>query len=186
MAKNREKQNEATHRWYLKNKEKKSEYDKQRYIEKKEHIQSQKKEYKSTPNGRASYLLGQYNVNDKRHGRGKGDLTAQWIVENILFKPCAHCGKTGWEIIGCNRLDNSKPHTKDNVEPCCKECNCLEYGKESAKIVDQISMIDGEVIKTWESITECKNQGFNIGHIWECCRGKRNKHKGYKWLYKPM
>lgn len=23
----------------------------------------------------------------------------------------------------CNRIDNSKPHTKDNVEPCCKSCN---------------------------------------------------------------
>ena len=50
-------------------------------------------------------------------------MTAQWIVENIFSQPCAHCGENNWEKIGCNRLDNDKPHTKDNVEPCCKECN---------------------------------------------------------------
>lgn len=72
---------------------------------------------------RATMLLCEYNRADKRRNRGKGDLTTQWIVDNIFSKPCAHCGKTGWEVIGCNRLDNSKPHTKDNVEPCCRSCN---------------------------------------------------------------
>lgn len=78
---------------------------------------------KITPNNRAHNLLSAYNQSDKKHNRKKGDLTAKWIVENIFSKPCVHCGKTGWNIIGCNRLDNSKPHTMDNVEPCCKECN---------------------------------------------------------------
>lgn len=81
------------------------------------------KDYRKTPMGRAKTLLSNYNRNDKIHNRGKGDLTAKWIVENIFSKPCAHCGKEGWQIIGCNRLDNSKPHSKDNVEPCCRECN---------------------------------------------------------------
>lgn len=25
--------------------------------------------------------------------------------------------------IGCDRIDNSKGHTKDNVVPCCVECD---------------------------------------------------------------
>lgn len=80
------------------------------------------KQYIKTPMGRACNLISAYNQSDKQHDRGKGDLTAKWIVENIFTKTCK-CGRSGWEIMGCNRLDNSKPHTKDNVEPCCTECN---------------------------------------------------------------
>jgi hypothetical protein len=54
---------------------------------------------------------------------GKCTLTPEWIVENIFSKPCHYCGKEGWELIGCDRIDNSKPHTPDNVVPCCWECN---------------------------------------------------------------
>lgn len=100
--------------WYLKNRE--------RIIEKSKKNCNTKERYK-TPYYRAVYLLASYNNNDKKYNRGKGDLTADWIVDNILFKPCVHCGKEGWNIIGCNRLDNNKPHTKDNVEPCCFKCN---------------------------------------------------------------
>lgn len=88
-----------------------------------EHQKEYNKEYNKTPMGRASMLLRAYNNADKKRGRGKGDLTAQWIVENIFTKPCAHCGISGWEVIGCNRLDNDKPHTKYNVETCCFKCN---------------------------------------------------------------
>lgn len=91
---------------------------------KEEKIALQKK-WRKTPIGRASMLLGAYNHSDKKYNRGEGDLTAQWIVENIFTKPCAHCGVEGWQVIGCNRINNDLPHTKDNVEPCCGKCNQL-------------------------------------------------------------
>lgn len=78
--------------------------------------------YRHTPMGRANMLLQGYNRIDKEKNREKGNLTAQWIVDNIFNKPCAHCGETDWTKLGCNRLDNSKPHTIENVEPCCWEC----------------------------------------------------------------
>ena len=106
--KHKKENNEAQKRWRKLNSNKKAEYQ---------------KKYNKTPMGRALILLNGYNQKDKMYNRGKGDLTAKWIVENIFNKPCAHCGKTGWDVIGCNRLDNSKPHTMDNVEPCCYECN---------------------------------------------------------------
>jgi hypothetical protein len=28
-------------------------------------------------------------------------------------------------LIGCDRLDNDKGHTKDNVVPCCVSCNTV-------------------------------------------------------------
>lgn len=89
--------------------------------------------------GRACRLVHNYNVADKKYGRGKGNLTGKWVYDNILFKPCAHCDKEGWQVIGCNRLDNSKPHTKDNVEPCCKECNSKLAAKEFVGYLKQFN-----------------------------------------------
>ena len=135
---NIEKEKEWHRQYYLKNRErllaKQNEYYKNNkdihkdyYKRNKERIIDYQKEYQveydKTQMARANSLLCAYNQADIKRNRGKGDLTAQWIVENIFTKPCAHCGKVGWNVIGCNRLDNSKPHTMDNVEPCCYECN---------------------------------------------------------------
>lgn len=150
--------------------------------------------YLNTKKGRANNLLCAYRASDKRHKRGECTLTAEWIVENIFTKPCAHCGKSGWKVIGCNRLDNNKPHTIENVEPCCKECNDMlareELSKEQSKRVDQIDKITGEIINSWNSAADTKNEGFNPSSVATCCRGGRiNKgkwessktYKGYIW-----
>lgn len=151
----------------------------------------------NSPRGRANHLLGTYNLNDKKYNRGKGDLTVDWIVDNIFTQPCAHCGKIGWDIIGCNRLDNSLPHTKDNVEPCCVECNRklgnLELSIKRSLPVNQIDPKTGEIIKTWNSAKEAGRNGYSYGNIRNCCNGgfyKKGKwvnvtqHKGYFWEYK--
>ena len=124
---NREKRLEWQKEYYQANREKRLEWQKEYYQENREKLleyhKEYLKEYRNTPMGRALYILGNYNLSDRKYNRGQGDLTAQWIVENIFSQPCKHCGKTGWDIIGCNRIYNDKPHTKDNVEPCCEECN---------------------------------------------------------------
>ena len=165
------------------NREEIKKYKKQWYAANREKELKRMKEYFKTPMGRALNLLMQYNTSDKKRGRGKGDLTAQWIVDNIFTKPCVHCGKAGWEIIGCNRLDNSKPHTKDNVEPCCKECNDRLAGKEHKQVYQYT--LDGELVRVWESTAEAGRNGFHHGHISECCLGKLKTHGGYKWSYTP-
>ena len=105
-------------------------------------------------------------------------------MDNIFNKPCAHCGKIGWQIIGCNRLDNSRPHTLDNVEPCCKECN-LELAGLGIKKVYQYTL-DGELVKVWDSTMECDRNGYNHGAISKCCKGRVKTHKGYRWSYEPI
>lgn len=40
-----------------------------------------------------------------------------------------------------------------------------------------------EFYKHYSSISECKKEGFNTGHISECCLGKRKTHKGLIWKY---
>ena len=108
---------------YAEHRDKILEQKKEYHLKHREERNRNGREYRKTPNGRASCLINGYNQADKKLGRGKGDLTISWVVENIFSKPCAHCGETDWHKIGCNRLDNTKPHTKDNVEPCCAKCN---------------------------------------------------------------
>ena len=144
------------------------------------------KKWLHTPNGRASVLLNAYNHQDLKYGRGKGDLTAKWIVDHIFTKPCAHCGKEGWEIIGCNRLDNSKPHTKDNVEPCCKECND-KLATEEKRVtlgsqINQINMVTGEIVASYPSYTAAaKSVGSHKANISRCVSGRQKYCKGYYW-----
>lgn len=126
---------EYLRKYYSEHKEemrkKQNEYSRKRYQENSTEEKKRTTEWRrNTKVGRASSLLCAYNQADKNKGRGKGDLTAQWIVENIFTKPCVHCGESDWTKIGCNRLDNSKPHTMDNVEPCCFKCNLKEQWKQ--------------------------------------------------------
>jgi hypothetical protein len=112
------------------------EYNRQYRLKNREKILARKrvvqKEYNKTQMGRASRQIAQYKRMDTRNGFDNTiDFNAKWIVENIYTKPCAHCGETDWHNLGCNRLDNSKPHTMDNVEPCCFKCNCKLNGMES-------------------------------------------------------
>lgn len=133
----KERRKTTLNKYYAKNKEKILSYSKTYYEENKEAhkkiVNKYRKNWFKTPIGRAWSLLSAYNKSDKIYNRGKGDLTAEWIVENIFSKSCVHCGETDWHKLGCNRLDNTKPHSKDNVEPCCRECN-LKLPRNSNQI----------------------------------------------------
>lgn len=130
MAKDRK---EYIHQWYLSNKEKKAEYERNRYSNNKEKFAENQTQYRNTPMGRAVRLCNNYKHADINANRGDCTLTAKWIVDNIFSQPCAHCGKTDWHKIGCNRIDNKLPHTPDNVEPCCLECNKKLYYTRNKK-----------------------------------------------------
>ncbi len=148
-------------------------------------------EWRKTPIGRAYNLISNYNSADKKYNRGKGDLTAKWIVENILSKPCVHCGESDWHNIGCNRLDNSKPHTKDNVEPCCRKCNCKLHGYEKppkkSKQVYQYDKTTFKFINKYESIHEASRKtNTDLMGICNCCNGKLKTSGGFIWSYTPL
>ena len=70
---------------------------------------------------KASKMISSYKARDKKIGLSVCDITIDWMIENILKRPCTYCGDT--RRIGCDRIDNSKGHTMDNVVPCCVECN---------------------------------------------------------------
>lgn len=116
------------HKQYMKqhyqdNKEVKLEYQKQYQQNNKEAKLEYNKQYRLTQNGRALYLVDGYRQSDKNANRGECTLTAKWIVDNIFTSKCHWCGETDWNKLGCDRIDNSLPHTPDNVNPCCEDCN---------------------------------------------------------------
>jgi len=156
------------------------------YQEHREEQLKKVKEYQKTKIGKATKIMNDCKRSDKRYNRGECDLTAEWIVENIFSKPCVHCGESDWRKIGCNRLDNSKPHTKDNVEPCCWKCNDKLAHDSRRKVIQQFSL-NGEFIKEWEYANQAANvMGCSNSSIADCCRGKIKTCKGYRWSYKPL
>ena len=117
-------------KYYKANKEKRAEYYKQWYQTNRESVLEQQKEYNRTPMRRASKLVSAHNQEDKKYNRGECTLTAQWIVDNIFTRKCVYCGESDWRKLGCDRIDNSKPHTEDNVVCCCGDCNKKRGTKE--------------------------------------------------------
>lgn len=94
-----------------------------------------------------------------------------------------------------NHKDEDKTNNSvENLEWCTFEYN-INYGTRTlranktntngklSKPVLQFTL-DGEFVREWESTMECGRNGFNQGHVAECCRGERKSHKGYIWKYK--
>lgn len=76
---------------------------------------------KSDERAKASKLISTYKCKDKKHGHEICDIDIDWMLNNIMHKPCVYCGDT--HLIGCDRIDNTKGHLKSNVVPCCCSCN---------------------------------------------------------------
>lgn len=114
---------ENTKRWQRENKEKfyESIY-KYQEAHREEIKEYQRKRIKGVY-GRAYNLCKNYENMDKKAGRGKSTITPEWIIGNIFASKCYWCGETDWRQLGCDRIDNTKPHTPDNVICSCGKCN---------------------------------------------------------------
>ena len=77
-----------------------------------------------SPLGWAKSMVNGYRKMDKERGFDTSQtITADWFVQNIMYKPCAHCGLLQVGAIGANRLNNNIGHEASNLEPCCRNCN---------------------------------------------------------------
>ena len=70
-----------------------------------------------TQRGRATHLRKAYQRVDACN------LTADEILEYIV-QPCVYCGTTT-KNRGLDRIDNSLPHIKGNVQTACTDCNVM-------------------------------------------------------------
>ena len=112
---NKEKIAEYQAKWQNLNKEKIAEYQAEWYNP------------QTHPLNWAKSIVKNYKKMDRERGFDPNQtISAEWFLQNIAYRPCAHCGLQAIGLIGCNRLDNTKGHTIDNVEPCCFKCNARE------------------------------------------------------------
>lgn len=91
-----------------------------------DHNINRMKIYGSIKVNRAKRLIRDYQRIDNKKGM-IFDLSFDDII-NIIESPCTYCGDIN-EPIGCDRIDNSKGHTIDNVVPCCITCNTSRMNK---------------------------------------------------------
>ncbi len=98
---------------------------------------------------RARQLVYRYSLNDSEKGFDTSEnITREWLVEHIFNSSCVYCGDSDWSHLGCDRIDNNKPHTPDNCVCSCGICNLerqekrmtmeefLEYRKTSPRKLD--------------------------------------------------
>lgn len=71
---------------------------------------------------KASKMIASYRCTDKKKGF-ECDLDIEFVINEIFSKSCSYCDSS--EKVGCDRIENTKGHTKNNVIPACYECNYL-------------------------------------------------------------
>lgn len=101
-------------------------------------------DWKNNPSklrSKASKMIASYKCKDKKLGIDQCDMNIEWMIENIITQSCVYCKDT--KRIGADRIDNSKGHTKENVVPCCYECNCARNNNFT---YDEMKII-GETIR---------------------------------------
>ena len=136
---------------------------------------------------KAKTIVYRYNYIDKQRFGTTGDLDYKWVIKNIFNHKCTYCEESDWKKLGCDRIDNNKPHTKDNCICACGRCNVLRGDKFSVEDMKEIGAVikkiekrntvfkvakkkgkqvakidgDGNVIKIYPSITETAVDGYN-------------------------
>ena len=79
----------------------------------------------------ARMMVAHYRRMDRDRGFDTSQtITAEWFVQNIMYKPCAHCGLLQVGAIGVNRKSNALGHIPSNCEPCCQSCNSRQNCKD--------------------------------------------------------
>ena len=96
----------------------------------------------------------------------------------------------GYEIN--HRSENKTENMISNLELVSHKENCnfgsrnerISKANTNGKLSKQVGAFkDDKLVMTFPSLMEAKRQGFNQGHISECCNGERKTHKGYTWRY---
>lgn len=116
-----------------------------------------------------------------KNGKGKHFFVHRLVAEAFIPNP------NNYPII--NHKDETRSNNfADNLEWCDHTYN-MNYGTAQQRKADKRSKpvyqydLQGNLIKCWNSFSECDKYGFFHSLIVKCCLGERKTHKGYKWSY---
>lgn len=91
-----------------------------------------------------------------------------------------------------NHINEDKENNHvSNLEWCTQAENNKHGTLQERSAKSRSKPVIGTCVKTgkqikFSSITEAGRQGFNIGNISSCCKGRVKTHKGYTWQFKEQ
>lgn len=133
-AEHAEAKKQYSKQWRDNNAEARKQYMKQYKAEHADAIKQYFKQYRATIEGYARQIRINNLQADRKYGRcGKDEDPLPTIEEyiHLLSQPDYYDGKQyHWTEMGLDRIDNSKPHTIDNVIPCSTKNN-RQRGRKS-------------------------------------------------------
>lgn len=119
---------------------------------------------------------GYCTVNLCKHGVVKVYFVHRLVAKAFIPNP------NEYPILN-HKDENPLNNRADNLEWCTYSYNMTYGNAQASKIKAVEQLLNGVVVKTWESMAEAKRAGYSQGNISECCRGTRASHKGYEWRY---
>ncbi|RKZ96881.1 MAG: hypothetical protein DRQ46_06375 [Gammaproteobacteria bacterium] len=153
--------------------------------------------------GAQEKIKGVYNsqvAHSKHRGHPAPDYTQQQLIDWCLAQPLYHRLHKAWKQSGyvkklapsCDRVDDYKPYTLDNIQLMTWEENYSKHFKgriegvanQLSKKVVQIHKNTGKVIQSFYSTRDAERKvGVSQSNIVSVCKGKRKTAGGFKWEY---
>lgn len=99
--------------------------------------------YWNSIESRSKSMCSTYKSLDNKKGFDVSENIDSTLMLKLWKDGCIYCGEKDWHILGCDRIDNSKGHSKDNVVCSCKYCNWIR----SANFSFEEMLMIGETIK---------------------------------------
>jgi hypothetical protein len=122
-------------------------------------VVARKRRYAKTDKGRAIFLAKAYQAIDKAKGHAS-DITQRFLLDRIFRARCVYCGVDN--KLGCDRLDNAKGHTMDNVVPACGDCNAIRGARFTH---EEMKVIGAAMAQVRASRDTCSTEAGNAGHL---------------------
>ena len=117
----------------------------------------------------------------------KNGIKKPFYVNRLVYSAFVEEIPEGLQV---NHIDENKENNSvENLNLMTPKEN-INWGTHNARMaaakskpVEALDKISGRVVYAFPSTMEAGRQGFNSGHVSDCCKGKQKTHKGFIWRY---